>query len=103
MVMAIMPLITVAKVRSNVGSWKPGMTVEMNEAITDGAIGASIPKPAMAHAAMLINAHDWRTMRGRGISVKSAPLNPMFSEIALSAKIRKAASMNATITVVVEG
>ena len=55
--------------------------------------------PARKHASKLMKLADGRIILGLGVSMKSAPLMPLESEIAPIARAKNAASKQTTIVV----
>lgn len=69
----------------------------------DSVRGASIARAVKKHVIMLIIIHVGRIMRGLGISIKSAPLKPMFNDMVPKAMIKNKASMMAMLSSVIVG
>ena len=60
-------------------------------------------KATAVHIKKLIILHSGRIIRGRGISLKSAPLMPFESDMAPIANAMKTDSKNSTIVALMEG
>ena len=98
---AIVPLRAVAMYMFKLGMLISIMLLRIMDS-TVGIRGSSITRPTSKHRIMLISTQDWRAIRGLGISVKSAPMKPMFKERALKAIVRKKASSKPTSIIVKE-
>ena len=100
MIAAIVPLMAAAMNGFMLGKMVTPSNVPKSVESTDSMMGAKIARAAMAQAIMFMIIHEGRIMRGLGISIKSAPLKPMFNEIALKAKIKNSASIMPILSIV---
>ena len=93
-----MPLMVVAMYGFRLGMFMPRGLIRDENAF--GIMGSRIMMPMARPRIMLSSIQDWRTMRGFGISVKSAALKLRFIDMVFMVIVRKRASMMPMVIIV---